>query len=111
MDAQTKICLMCAETIQLVATTCEYCGARFEVISNGYCKNCHTYDFTLPLDLEASQLLNRIAADIGVTIGFSTRWCLQCKNGDLSAQPGGGKLQTLRQAGVQDGDILPFWEE
>jgi hypothetical protein len=83
-------------------------------VTTGLCGNTRyngVYDFTLPLDQEASQLLNHIAADIGVTIGYSTRWCLQCKNGYLLAQPGGGKLQTLRQAGVQDGDILPFWEE
>jgi multiple sugar transport system substrate-binding protein len=32
---------MCAEEIPLAAVTCEYCGARFEVTSTGYCQNCH----------------------------------------------------------------------
>jgi arabinogalactan oligomer/maltooligosaccharide transport system substrate-binding protein len=32
---------MCAEEIPLSAVTCEYCGARFEVASTGYCQNCH----------------------------------------------------------------------
>lgn len=32
---------MCAEEIPLAATTCEYCGTRFEVTSTGYCLNCH----------------------------------------------------------------------
>ena len=38
---QTKKCPMCAEAIPLAAVTCEYCGARFEVTSTGYCQNCH----------------------------------------------------------------------
>jgi len=32
---------MCAEEIPLAATSCEYCGAHFEVTSTGYCQNCH----------------------------------------------------------------------
>jgi hypothetical protein len=83
-------------------------------VTTGLCGNTRyngVYDFTLPLDLEASQLLNHIAAVIGVTIGYSDQWRLQCKNGCLSAELGFKKLQTLRQAGVQDGDILQFWDE
>jgi len=37
----TKKCPMCAETIPLAASTCEYCGAQFEVTITGYCTNCH----------------------------------------------------------------------
>ena len=37
----TKKCSMCAETISLAASTCEYCGAQFEVTITGYCTNCH----------------------------------------------------------------------
>jgi hypothetical protein len=33
---------MCAEVIKIEATTCEYCGAQFEVTSTGYCQNCHS---------------------------------------------------------------------
>jgi arabinogalactan oligomer/maltooligosaccharide transport system substrate-binding protein len=41
MDS-TKKCPRCAEIIPAAATTCEYCGALFEVVSTGYCTNCHT---------------------------------------------------------------------
>ena len=37
----TKKCPMCAEEIPLASATCEYCGAKFEVTSTGYCQNCH----------------------------------------------------------------------
>jgi multiple sugar transport system substrate-binding protein len=36
-----KKCPMCAETIPLGASTCEYCGARFTVTVTGYCPTCH----------------------------------------------------------------------
>jgi hypothetical protein len=32
---------MCAETIQLEAKACRFCGARFEVKMTGYCSSCH----------------------------------------------------------------------
>ena len=38
---QNKKCPMCAEEISLAATICEYCDARFEVTSTGYCQTCH----------------------------------------------------------------------
>jgi hypothetical protein len=37
----TKKCPMCAEEIPLTATSCEFCDAKFEVTSSGYCQNCH----------------------------------------------------------------------
>ncbi len=32
---------MCAEMIPIEATTCEYCGAEFQVTTTGYCTQCH----------------------------------------------------------------------
>jgi hypothetical protein len=37
----TKKCPMCAEEILLTSVSCEFCGAKFEVTSSGYCQNCH----------------------------------------------------------------------
>jgi hypothetical protein len=37
----TKTCPLCAEAIDLGATVCPHCGARFEVSARGYCASCH----------------------------------------------------------------------
>jgi hypothetical protein len=42
MNIQTKQCPMCAETIQLEAQACRFCGARFTVTKVGYCTSCHS---------------------------------------------------------------------
>jgi hypothetical protein len=38
---ETKKCPLCAETIPLAPRKCEFCGARFNVSSSGYCQTCH----------------------------------------------------------------------
>lgn len=40
-SAETRKCPVCAETIKAEARLCRFCGARFDVIVNGYCTNCH----------------------------------------------------------------------
>lgn len=41
MEEQTKVCPMCAETIKLEAKVCRFCRAQFEILTTGYCENCH----------------------------------------------------------------------
>jgi uncharacterized membrane protein YhaH (DUF805 family)/tetratricopeptide (TPR) repeat protein len=40
--ADTKTCPKCGQQIKLEAKLCRFCRARFEVITSGYCANCHT---------------------------------------------------------------------
>lgn len=41
MPEKFKKCHLCAEEIPLLATECEFCGAKFTITSTGYCKQCH----------------------------------------------------------------------
>jgi hypothetical protein len=43
MELTTQKCALCAEEIPLTVTDCPYCGARFEITSDGYCMNCHEF--------------------------------------------------------------------
>ena len=41
MNANSKLCPMCAEAIPLDSEVCQYCGARFRINNTGYCRVCH----------------------------------------------------------------------
>ena len=66
------------------------------------------YNLTLSLDLEAPQLLNQIAQEIGIIRGFHSGYQLYCDKGYLSAKQFSGDFRTLREAGVKDNDALRF---
>jgi hypothetical protein len=40
-QGETKQCPCCGNEIKAMARICRFCGARFQISTNGYCTNCH----------------------------------------------------------------------
>ncbi len=121
MDTNTKECPTCQQMIQVDAVFCPHCGARFVVVTKGYCPTCHA--------IREADRLNRCATCRGEVIDshlessylgpspvpglsaapVSTPLVTEVGSARASREnPGGSTLVTKKTSGQRLRKLLPY---